>query len=84
MPKSSNTGSAALADVEKPIDVEELFDLDDEPNQKQKSLADQGGVDESISDNNLEWAMAMSGDEPSLREALFQLQMKPFSLKLKT
>ena len=64
MPKSGS--SAALADVKKLIDVEELPDVDDGLSPKQTSSADQGGVDE----DNWEWAMVMSGDELSLREAL--------------
>ena len=64
VPKSGS--SAALADVEKLIDVKEIPDVDDGLSPKRTSPADQGGVDE----DNWEWAMAMSGDEPSLREAL--------------
>ena len=64
MPKSGS--SAALADVEKLIDVKELPDVDDGLSPKWTNTADQGGVDE----DNWEWAMVMSGDELSLREAL--------------
>lgn len=52
--------SATLADVE------ESFDVDKGLNPKRKTLADQGGDVE----DNWEWAMAVSGDEPSLSEAL--------------
>lgn len=64
MPTSNS--SAALTDVEKSADVEKSFDVDKGLNPKRKTLADQGGDTK----DNWEWAMAVSGDEPSLREAL--------------
>ena len=65
--------NAAIADVEEPSDVEEVIDAGDVLNQNRKML-DQGGVDVDTSDRELseemETALAISEDEPTLREAL--------------
>ena len=55
------------------IDVEEVIDVEKAVNQKGKSPLDQGGVDEdtvAMSGEEIENAMAISEDEPSLKEAL--------------
>ena len=51
------------------VDVEEVIDVDDVSNPKRKMFVDQGG-DEINDSQLLESALAMSEDEPSLREAL--------------
>ena len=61
--------NAGVVDVEEMADVEEVIDVDDVSNPKRKVFVDQGG-DEINDSQLLESALAMSEDEPSLREAL--------------
>ena len=61
--------NAGVVDVEEMADVEEVIDVDDASNPKRKVFVDQGG-DEINDSQLLESALAMSEDEPSLREAL--------------
>ena len=59
--------NAAVADVEDPIDVEEVVDVDKLLSHKGKA-SEQGG--EKLFADEMEYAMAISEDEPSLKEAL--------------
>ena len=69
MPTSHN--NTAIADVEELLDVEEIIDVEELINPKGKDL-DKGGVDvdESKLAGEMENALALSEDEPSLKEAL--------------
>ena len=61
--------SAALVDAEE-RDVEEVLDVEEVTDQKGKGIKDQGGVDIELGGDEMETALAISEDEPSLKEAL--------------
>ena len=70
---ASRIDAAGAADGEELVDVEEVIDVDDALSLKGKVPVDQGGVDVidgQFLKKEIENAMAISEDEPSLKEAL--------------
>ena len=61
--------NAALVDAKEHIDVEEVIDVEEALDQKGKGR-DQGDADVELLVDEMETALAISEDEPSLREAL--------------
>ena len=64
---------ARVVDVEEPSDVNKALDVENALDLKEKVDVDQGGVDVDgggFGEGGMESTLAMSEDEPSLREAL--------------